>query len=44
MLGGKFKSKNLIKIDVLDEEHLKFDGEEIKEPEKGKAKEVVPAK
>jgi len=32
VLGGKFKGKNLIKIDVLDEEHLKFEGVEIKEP------------
>ena len=44
VLGGRFKGKNLVKIDVLDEEHLKFDGEEVKEPEKAKAKEVVPAK
>jgi ATP-dependent Clp protease ATP-binding subunit ClpC len=32
VLGGKFKGKNLIKIDVLDEEHLKFEGVEVKEP------------
>ena len=44
MLGGQFQGKNLIKIDVQDEDHLKFDGEEVKEPEKAKAKEVVPAK
>ena len=44
MLGGQFRGKNLVKIDVLDEEHLKFEGEEVKEPEKAKAKEVVPAK
>jgi ATP-dependent Clp protease ATP-binding subunit ClpC len=44
VLGGKFTGKNLVKIDVLDEEHLKFEGEEIKEPEKAKAKEPVPAK
>jgi ATP-dependent Clp protease ATP-binding subunit ClpC len=44
MLAGKFRGKNLVKIDVLDEEHLKFDGEEVKEPEKAKAKEVVPSK
>jgi hypothetical protein len=41
VLSGKFKGKNLIKIDVQDEEHLKFEGEEIKEPEKEKVKEVV---
>jgi ATP-dependent Clp protease ATP-binding subunit ClpC len=44
MLGGKFKGKNLVKIGVQDEEHLTFEGEEVKEPEKAKAKEVVPAK
>jgi ATP-dependent Clp protease ATP-binding subunit ClpC len=44
MLGGQFRGKNLVKIDVLDEEHLKFEGEEVKEPEKPKVKEVVPAK
>jgi ATP-dependent Clp protease ATP-binding subunit ClpC len=44
MLAGKFRGKNLVKIDVQDEEHLKFEGEEVKEPEKAKAKEVVPSK
>ena len=44
VLSGKFKGKDLVKIDVQDEEHLKFEGEEVKEPEKAKAKEVVPAK
>jgi ATP-dependent Clp protease ATP-binding subunit ClpC len=32
VLAGKFKGKNLIKIDVQDEEHLKFEGFETKEP------------
>ena len=32
VLAGKFKGKNLIKIDVQDEEHLKFEGFEVKEP------------
>ena len=32
VLAGKFKGKNLIKIDVQDEEHLKFEGFEKKEP------------
>ena len=32
VLSGKFKGKNLIKIDVQDEEHLKFEGFEKKEP------------
>jgi ATP-dependent Clp protease ATP-binding subunit ClpC len=44
VLSGKFKDKNLVKIDVQDEEHLKFEGEEVKEPEKAKAKEVVQSK
>jgi ATP-dependent Clp protease ATP-binding subunit ClpC len=43
VLVGKFKGKNLIKIDVQDEEHLKFEGEEVKEPEKPK-KEIVESK
>ena len=41
-LRGEFKDKNLIKIDVLDEEHLKFDGVKVKE-EKPKKKEKVAA-
>ena len=43
VLGGQFQGKNIVHIDVLDEEHLKFEGEEIKEPEKAKET-VVPAK
>ncbi len=43
VLAGQFRGKNLIKIDVQDEEHLKFEGEEVKEPEKAKTKEVVPS-
>jgi ATP-dependent Clp protease ATP-binding subunit ClpC len=42
MLAGQFRGKNLVRIDVQDEEHLKFEGEEVKAPEK--AKEVVPSK
>jgi ATP-dependent Clp protease ATP-binding subunit ClpC len=38
VLAGKFKGKNLIKIDVHDEENLKFTGFEVKEPEKS----IVP--
>jgi ATP-dependent Clp protease ATP-binding subunit ClpC len=38
VLAGEFKGKNLIKIDVKDEEHLKFEGSEIVEQE-----ESVPA-
>jgi len=32
VLAGKFEGKNLIKIDVQDEEHLKLDGFAVKEP------------
>ena len=32
VLVGKFKGKNLIKIDVQDEEHLKFESFEVSEP------------
>ncbi len=31
VLSGKFRGKNLIKIDVKDEEHLKLEGFEVKE-------------
>ncbi len=34
VLRGEFKGKNLIKIDVLDEEHLKLEGLEIPAPAK----------
>ena len=34
LLQGKFKGKNLIKIDVQDEEHLKLEGSELKQPSK----------
>ncbi|MDI9434349.1 MAG: ATP-dependent Clp protease ATP-binding subunit [Sedimentisphaerales bacterium] len=43
VLAGRFKGKNLIKIDVQDEEHLNFEGEQMAEPEKDK-KEVVESK
>ncbi|MFA5422796.1 MAG: ATP-dependent Clp protease ATP-binding subunit [Phycisphaerae bacterium] len=36
-LRGNFKGKNLIKIDVQDEEHLKFEGEKVEEPADEKA-------
>ena len=32
MLRGEFKGKNLIKIDVQDEEHMKLEGLDAKEP------------
>jgi len=44
VLSGQFKGKNLIRIDVQDEEHLKFEGIETGEPQKEKPKEVVPSK
>jgi ATP-dependent Clp protease ATP-binding subunit ClpC len=34
VLRGEFKGKNLIKIDVLDEEHLKLEGVEVQQPAK----------
>jgi hypothetical protein len=37
-LGGNFKGKNIIRIDVQDEEHLKLEGIEAPVP-----KESVPA-
>ena len=40
MLRGEFKDKNLIKIDIQDEEHLKLDGVKTAEPSKTKSKEV----
>ncbi|MDD5459782.1 MAG: AAA family ATPase, partial [Phycisphaerae bacterium] len=33
MLRGEFKGKNLIKIDIKDENHLKLEGFEAKKPE-----------
>jgi ATP-dependent Clp protease ATP-binding subunit ClpC len=33
LLQGQFKDKNLIKIDVQDEEHLKFKGFEVEAAE-----------
>ncbi|UCD48569.1 MAG: AAA family ATPase, partial [Phycisphaerales bacterium] len=40
VLAGQFKGKNLIKIDVQDEEHLNFEGEEMKAPEKEESDKV----
>jgi len=37
VLAGKFKGKNLIKIDVQDEEHLSLEGIEEAEPEESEA-------
>jgi ATP-dependent Clp protease ATP-binding subunit ClpC len=43
VLAGQFKGKNHIKIDVQDEEHLKFEGEHVEEPETDKSEEVEVA-
>jgi ATP-dependent Clp protease ATP-binding subunit ClpC len=37
VLRGDFKGKNLVKIDVKDEDHLKFEGETVEEPQKAAA-------
>jgi len=34
VLRGDFKGKNLVQIDVKDEDHLKFEGQAIEEPQK----------
>jgi ATP-dependent Clp protease ATP-binding subunit ClpC len=45
MLRGEFKGKNLIEIDVQDEEHLSLKGIEVKEPAaESKEKEQVKSK
>jgi ATP-dependent Clp protease ATP-binding subunit ClpC len=44
VLAGKFKGKNLIKIDVQDEENLKFEGSKSEDSEKDKSKKVEVAK
>jgi len=41
VLAGKFKDKNLIKIDVQDEEHLKFEGFKVSEPKEKKSEPAV---
>ncbi|MGD0572820.1 MAG: ATP-dependent Clp protease ATP-binding subunit [Sedimentisphaerales bacterium] len=41
VLRGEFKGKNTIKIDVLDEDHLKLEGVEVPQPEKSDEKAVV---
>ncbi len=41
VLRGEFKGKNTIKIDVLDEDHLKLEGIEVPQPEKSDEKAVV---
>jgi ATP-dependent Clp protease ATP-binding subunit ClpC len=42
VLAGKFKGKNLIKIDVQDEEHLNLEGVEAAEPEESEAAVAQP--
>jgi ATP-dependent Clp protease ATP-binding subunit ClpC len=41
VLAGIFKGKNLIRIDVQDEEHLKLEGIEVKEPKKEKSEPAI---
>ena len=41
VLAGNFKGKNLIRIDVQDEEHLKLEGLEVKAPEKEKSEPAI---
>ena len=43
VLAGKFEGKNLIKIDVLDEENLKFEGSQITEPQETEESEAAVA-
>jgi len=40
-LAGEFKGKNLVKIDVKDEDNLKFEGAEVAEPEESETPEVA---
>jgi ATP-dependent Clp protease ATP-binding subunit ClpC len=44
VLASKFKGKNLIKIDVQDEEHLKLEGAEVEEPDQTESSKVGAAK
>jgi len=44
VLAGKFKGKNLININVQDEEHLKFEGTETKTPQESEAPQVRVSK
>ena len=44
VLGGKFKGKNTIKVEVQDEEHLKLKGTKVKEPDEAESSEVGAAK
>ena len=41
MLRSEFKGKNLIKVDVKDEDHLKLDGLKVKEKEPAKSEHAV---
>jgi ATP-dependent Clp protease ATP-binding subunit ClpC len=41
VLAGEFKGKNLIKIDVQDEEHLKFESFKVPEPKEKKSEPAV---
>ena len=44
VLAGKFKGKNLLKVSVQDEEHLKFEGFALAEPKRRKSRQVETAK
>jgi ATP-dependent Clp protease ATP-binding subunit ClpC len=41
MLRGEFKEKNLIKVDVKDEDHLKLDGLKVKEKKPAESEHAV---
>jgi ATP-dependent Clp protease ATP-binding subunit ClpC len=43
VLSGKFKGSNLVKIDVQDEEHLKFEGAQLEQPAKTESQQVEAA-
>jgi ATP-dependent Clp protease ATP-binding subunit ClpC len=43
VLAGEFEGKNLIKFDVLDEEHLKLEGSKVAEPEETEESEAAVA-
>jgi ATP-dependent Clp protease ATP-binding subunit ClpC len=43
VLAGTFKGRNLVKIDVQDEEHLKFEGAKLEQPAKTESQQVEAA-
>jgi ATP-dependent Clp protease ATP-binding subunit ClpC len=44
LLRAEFKGKNLVKIDVLDEEHLRFEGTAVKEQKQSEKDKQVAAR